>query len=223
MQTRLLYNYKNGDMELASQISALQLKLNLGENENLENKIASAVSNALATEEAVRETTDRALTDRLDLMETEIDGAISTWFEEGEPTLENEPAVNWEEESDLAKHLGDLYYDTETGFCYRFQRGESEYEWQLIKDTDVTKALSDAAQALTDAASAQAAADAAVKKDQGAASAGHALMVNAAGQVTTELPNKLLLTSEDGMHVFAIGIGEGGALTVSEVILNGGE
>ena len=48
MQTRLLYNYKNGDMELASQISALQLKLNLGENENLENKIASAVSNALA-------------------------------------------------------------------------------------------------------------------------------------------------------------------------------
>ena len=43
--------------------------------------------------------------------------------------------------------MGDLFYDTETGFCYRYQLSGGVYSWQRITDSDVTKALADAAAA----------------------------------------------------------------------------
>lgn len=213
MQTRLLYNYKNGDVELGERINALSLKLNLGANEDLDGKI----SNAVNTEKANREQADREIGERLEQMQLEIDGAISTWFEAGEPTLENAPVEDWEE-SDYDTHLGDLYYDTETGYCYRFMKEEGEYSWSLVRDTQVTAALANAA-------AAQATADAAVPKAQGVINAGHHLVIDAEGNVTAELPDAILLAGDNGTKVFAIGIGEGGALTVSEVVFsgNGGE
>ena len=77
--------------------------------------------------------------------------------------------------------------------------------------------------ALADAAAAQATANGAVKKDQGIANAGRVLTVNSAGEVSTELPTQIYLASADGLTVFALAISEGGALTISEVLPNGGE
>lgn len=216
MQTKLLYNYKSADTELSARLSGLERKLSFGENENLEDKVGAAVENAMSVEIAAREAADERFTEQLAAMQDEIDGSISTWFEEGEPTLENEPAATWVEDDELPKHVGDLYYDTETGYCYRFQTGDAGFDWQLIRDTDVTKALADAA-------AAQATANAAVKKDQGIANAGRVLTVNSAGEVSTELPTQIYLASADGLTVFALAISEGGALTISEVLPNGGE
>ena len=77
-------------------------------------------------------------------LQTQIDGSITTWFFEVTPTESNEPAVNWATTDLKNNHLGDLYYDTITGYCYRWQVQNNIYSWQRITDTDVTKALSDA-------------------------------------------------------------------------------
>ena len=77
-------------------------------------------------------------------LQTQIDGSITTWFYEVAPTETNEPVVNWTTTELKNVHLGDLYYDTITGYCYRWQVLNNVYAWQRITDTDVTKALSDA-------------------------------------------------------------------------------
>lgn len=80
-------------------------------------------------------------------LQTQIDGSITTWFYEVPPTDYNEPAINWTSVDLKNIHLGDIYYDTVTGYCYRWQVSNNTYSWQRITDTDVTKALNDAQRA----------------------------------------------------------------------------
>lgn len=80
----------------------------------------------------------------LSSLQSQVDGSITTWFYEVAPTMENVPAKDWTTEDDKNVHLGDLYYDTVTGYCYRWQVQNKVYGWQRITDTDVTKALADA-------------------------------------------------------------------------------
>lgn len=79
-------------------------------------------------------------------LQNQVDGAIETWFYEGEPTLTNAPASSWTDK-DKDTHLGDLYYDNKTGKAYRFAKDGSIYKWTIITDTDIAKALSDASKA----------------------------------------------------------------------------
>lgn len=215
MKTRLIYNYKQGDSDLAGRIDALSLRLNLGEGETLEGKISASVTSAVGTERAEREDAIERMQTKLETMQTEIDGAISTHFIPEVPTLENEPVSEWTED-EYDTHLGDLCYNTETGFCYRWQKEDDEYSWALVKDTDVTKALADAAEA-------KAGVNASVKTAQGAANAGHHLVVDAQGNVSAAVPGALMLSSPDGMKMYVITVEEGGALAVSEVVADGGE
>lgn len=87
-------------------------------------------------------------------LQNQIDGAIETWFYDGVPTLSNAPAIGWATDNDKKTHLGDLYYDNKTGKAYRFAKDGSTYEWIIITDTELTKALKDSSQALKDAAAA---------------------------------------------------------------------
>lgn len=87
-------------------------------------------------------------------LQNQIDGAIETWFYDGVPTLKNAPAISWKTDTDKKTHLGDLYYDNKTGKAYRFAKDGSTYEWIIITDTELTKALKDSSQALKDAAAA---------------------------------------------------------------------
>ena len=80
-------------------------------------------------------------------LKDQIDGAIQTWFYDGIPNALTEPEVHWTTEKDRQTHLGDLYYDNQTGFCYRYMNQNGVYSWGRIQDTEVTKALSDAANA----------------------------------------------------------------------------
>lgn len=77
----------------------------------------------------------------LEDLQDQVDGNITTWFFNGIPTLENAPANEWTTEEDKINHLGDLYYDQDTGYAYRFSMINNAYEWAKITDTDVVKAL----------------------------------------------------------------------------------
>ena len=80
-------------------------------------------------------------------LQNQVDGAIETWFYDGVPTLKNAPASSWATDKEKETHLGDLYYDNKTGKAYRFAKDGSIYKWTIITDTDIAKALSDAAKA----------------------------------------------------------------------------
>lgn len=99
----------------------------------------------------------------IDSIQNAIDGNIETWFGEEEPTLSNEPAVNWTTDEDKNTHLGDLYY-SDAGVAYRFQMEGAQYVWKMLKDSDITKALADAKAAKDAADAAQEAADAAADR-----------------------------------------------------------
>ncbi len=81
-----------------------------------------------------------ATTSTLSNMQSEIDGSITTYFHVNIPTMNNYPVTEWTQ-SEYNKHLGDLYYDTNTGYVYRFYVENNVYGWLRITDTDVTQAL----------------------------------------------------------------------------------
>ena len=74
-------------------------------------------------------------------LQDQVDGNITTWFYSGVPTNNNEPAKNWTTDAERNNHLGDLYYDKETGYAYRFSLDNDIYSWIKITDNDVTQAL----------------------------------------------------------------------------------
>lgn len=102
----------------------------------------------LAQEVPTKEYLDKVQED----LQGQIDGNIETFTKTEIPTLNNEPAVNWTDDATRKKHIGDICYvvnpaSSADGYSYRFaDTGTLEapnYEWVLIKDSDVTKALQD--------------------------------------------------------------------------------
>lgn len=78
----------------------------------------------------------------LDNLQNQIDGNITTFYYSGVPTLSNLPASEWSL-SEYNIHLGDLYYDKNTGYAYRFYYDSENdvYGWVKLTDSDVTQAL----------------------------------------------------------------------------------
>nr|UVX54369.1 MAG: late control gene D protein [Bacteriophage sp.] len=93
----------------------------------------------------------------LNSMQGQIDGNINTWTGTPAPTLSNYPANEWLTDTEMSKHVGDLYYDGDS-HAYRFRNDGKGYYWERLKDTDVTKALQDSEDALSAAKQAQEAA-----------------------------------------------------------------
>ena len=74
-------------------------------------------------------------------LQDQVDGNITTWFYSGVPTVSNEPAKDWTTDNEKNNHLGDLYYDKDTGYAYRYSLDNATYSWIKITDNDVTQAL----------------------------------------------------------------------------------
>lgn len=74
-------------------------------------------------------------------LQDQVDGTITTWFYSGVPTDVNEPAKDWSTDNEKNNHLGDLYYDKDTGYAYRYSLDNDVYSWIKITDNDVTQAL----------------------------------------------------------------------------------
>ena len=86
---------------------------------------------------------ENSITKRIEDLQNQTDGNIQTWTSSPEPTLDNYPANQWLTDDERSKHVGDIYYDSNNQ-AYRFRYDSEGYNWQMLKDTDVTKALQDA-------------------------------------------------------------------------------
>lgn len=83
----------------------------------------------------------------LDGFKNQIDGMIEMYFENGIPTLSNEPAKDWNTNALKDNHLGDMYYDNDSGIGYRFCKDGSTYKWSEVRDTGIGSALEAASRA----------------------------------------------------------------------------
>ncbi len=84
-------------------------------------------------------------------LQGQIDGQVQTWFYNYVPTSTNAPANGWTTTAEKNNHLGDLFYivnnSTAGGRAYRWALVDGVYQWILIEDEDVAKALANAAKA----------------------------------------------------------------------------
>ena len=87
-------------------------------------------------------------------LQGQIDGQTETWSGDEIPLLNNYPAVDWDTDALKRAHIGDIYYVVNAasevdGYTYRFAEvtdkdtGVKSFEWVLVKDTQITKALQD--------------------------------------------------------------------------------
>ena len=110
--------------------SIFSLKENYELQKNGLNKVENELNNfVIATGKNLKELQDQ------------VDGNITTWFYSGVPTDVNEPASTWTTDTEKNNHLGDLYYDKDTGYAYRYSLDNATYSWIKITDNDVTQAL----------------------------------------------------------------------------------
>lgn len=129
VKTELETNYSTTD-EIAEQYATKSLV------EQTSQSITSTVEATYATKATV------------EALENIANNAVQTWMGSGVPTLSNKPASDWTTADLKSQHSGDIYYDSDTGYSYRFGSSDgSHYSWSLIKDTDISKAVADAAKA----------------------------------------------------------------------------
>ena len=66
---------------------------------------------------------------------------MSLWFFSVVPTLLVEPASDWTTDELKDGHLGDLYFNRETGFVYKFIVADEVYSWEQTTDSDLVQAM----------------------------------------------------------------------------------
>lgn len=118
----------------------LEQKYNLGVIEEIKKETYDNSKKIEDTNKEFKQFTD-SVTKDLGELHDQVDGNITTWFQSGVPTLDNYPANEWITEEDKIAHLGDLYYDRDTGYSYRFNNENGVYNWLKLSDSDISKAL----------------------------------------------------------------------------------
>lgn len=100
----------------------------------------------------VLEETSNSLKDFAEEVEKQIeelekiaDGKITTYYYSGVPTLSNFPANEWTIE-EYENHIGDMYYDKDTGYAYKFlfDNETNEYLWRKETNAELSEALAKA-------------------------------------------------------------------------------
>ena len=146
----------DGDDELSNAFSWDTFSEYLVQYEDAEKRVNDNINKALQTQ--IQQTKNEILSDiqgfesvvnsAIAGLQNVVDNNIETHFYNGVPTLSNAPANSWSS-SDYESHLGDVYYDGNTGYAYRFQYNSSTstYYWNDITDTGIGTALSVAATA----------------------------------------------------------------------------
>jgi len=121
-----------------------ELRVNDNINKAIQRQIEDAKAELLADITGFESAIEQTIQDMKDV----LDNTIETWFGTGVPDLTNYPASQWQP-SEYESHIGDLYYDDNTGVGYRFQLNEatSTYYWNILQDTTATAALALARQA----------------------------------------------------------------------------
>ena len=93
-----------------------------------------------ATPEGYQEFVDKVTQD-IEGLQNQIDGAIESFFYQYEPSLDNYPASEWIEEGTEESHLNDTFTNLGDGRSWRWAVADGVYTWVEITDTATTKAL----------------------------------------------------------------------------------
>lgn len=82
-----------------------------------------------------------------------LDGVVENYYDDYIPSKDNLPASQWIKEGTQQEHIGDTFTNTSldgdnAGRSWRWlEQEDGSYDWQLISDSDATKALALAAEA----------------------------------------------------------------------------
>lgn len=129
------------------------LKVNLETNYLDKNAIGASYASKAelsATSESITSTVSKTYATKaaLEGLQNIADAAIETWSGQTVPTASNPPASTWNTDALKRQHSGDIYYDMSTGKSYRWGSADgTAYSWSMIADSDITKAIADAAKA----------------------------------------------------------------------------
>ena len=99
-----------------------------------------------ATPEGYKEFVEKVTQD-IDNLQNQVDGAIDSYFYDYDPTLDNYPTVTWTTDYDKESHLGDTFTNNKSGDSWRWGLVDGSYQWIYIEDTATKKALSTASKA----------------------------------------------------------------------------
>ena len=128
------------DMNGVRTAQDLEQKYNLGAIDEIKKETQKNAEQITSTNNELKDFTTQVTKD-LGELQDQIDGNIMTWFLSGVPTLSTPPANEWVTDEEKNNHLGDLYYDKDTGYAYRFTLENGVYSWLKLTDSDVTEAL----------------------------------------------------------------------------------
>lgn len=97
-----------------------------------------------------------AVNSDIENLQEQIDGNITSWFYNVDPAMDRPPvttdpadpdATGWDTDEKKNNHLGDLYYNVDSGKVWRFVFSNGAYSWSAVEDSDVTRALEIASRA----------------------------------------------------------------------------
>ena len=86
----------------------------------------------------------------METVRQQADREYTIWFFPHDPTLNNNPAKDWTDEETCSQHLQDLFYNTESGYAWRWEEDVNVtlgFAWHPITDKQTVKALEKAATA----------------------------------------------------------------------------
>lgn len=128
------------DMNGVRTAQDLEQKYNLGAIDEIKKETQKNTEQITSTNNELKDFTTQVTKD-LGELQDQIDGNIMTWFLSGVPTLSTPPANEWVTDEEKNNHLGDLYYDKDTGYAYRFTLENGVYNWLKLTDSDIAEAL----------------------------------------------------------------------------------
>ena len=80
-------------------------------------------------------------TENIEDIQNQLDGNVTSWFYDYDPTLNNEPAVEWTTDELKNEHLGDIFYNNDEGTVFRFVLDNNVYSWIELQDSAAARAL----------------------------------------------------------------------------------
>lgn len=78
---------------------------------------------------------------KIDAIQNQEDGSITTWFYDEAPDVNKLPASDWNTDEIKAMHVGDIYYNTWTGDCYEWTEKDGVYSWEQTLDNGLAEAM----------------------------------------------------------------------------------
>ena len=110
------------------------------------NSIISATKIILESSGSSLDEEMQGMNDAINSLSRDLSGNFLVWQAENDdiPTLNNEPAVNWENDTERFSHVGDFYITT-SGWVYQFDydSDSNTYYWKVVTDKYLIKVAKD--------------------------------------------------------------------------------